>query len=273
VVGPPMLECKKVSFFYHQAQILYDVSFRALAGELLGVVGPNGSGKTTLLKILYRALEPTGGEVLLNGHQRLHRLKRQEIAHRIAVMGQEPALQFPITVFELVMQGRYPHLRGLGFERDEDQEQVLRALKQTDLLELAPRRVEETSGGERRRMLLARAIAQAPEILLLDEPTVNLDIYYQLELFTLIRDLTRTQKLCTVLVTHDINLISEFADRVILLKAGRIFRAGTPREVLTAGHIQAVFNIDVLVDENPSSGNPRISHRVTVPVSPMKGKV
>lgn len=263
------LECKDVSFFYDR-QILFDVSFRAFAGEILGIVGPNGSGKTTLLRILYHALKPASGHVLLNGCP-LQRLKRYQIARKVAVVAQEPVVNFPITVFEFVLQGRSPHLGGFGFESEHDVGIVIGALRRTTMVELADRRVEAISGGEQRRMLLARAIAQDPEILLLDEPTANLDINYQLELFSMIKDLTYEKSLCTILVTHDLNLVSEFSDRVILFHAGKIFQSGTPREILTQRNLKIVFNVDLLVDENPSSGNPRISHKIKIPLREGQG--
>lgn len=252
------IECRKVSFSYDK-QVLFDVALAAFPGEVLAIIGPNGSGKTTLLKILYGALRPDVGEVLLDGGQKLAALNRRQIARAIATVGQEPAVNFPITVFEFVMQGRYPHLSGLGFEGERDVMIVSEALRQAHLMPLARRRVAEISGGERQRMLLARALAQQPKILLLDEPTTNLDIRFQVELFTLIRRLTRDLAMATVMVTHDINLVCEFADRVALFHQGRVFSYGMPQEVLTEENIRSVFGVPVLVDTNPATGKPRIS--------------
>lgn len=253
-----MIEVHSVSFRYHEDWVLQDVSFRAERGEFVGVIGPNGSGKTTLLKILYRLLSPQKGEILFELVP-MKKMDRADIAKRIAVVAQETHLLFPFSVLETVLMGRSPHLGHLMFESEKDLEIAKKAMEWTKVLPFSERSMDELSGGERKRVFIARALAQEPEVILLDEPTANLDIHHQMDFLELILTLNRERGLTIVMASHDMNIASEFCDRLILLRGGGIYKAGTPDEVITKENIENVYGCEVWVDQNPFSGMPRIS--------------
>lgn len=253
-----MIEVHSVSFRYHEDWVLQDVSFRVERGEFVGVIGPNGSGKTTLLKILYRLLSPQKGEILFELVP-MKKMDRADIAKRIAVVAQETHLLFPFNVIETVLMGRSPHLGHLMFESEKDLEIAKKAMEWTKVLPFSERSMDELSGGERKRVFIARALAQEPEVILLDEPTANLDIHHQMDFLELILTLNRERGLTIVMASHDMNIASEFCDRLILLRGGGIYKAGTPDEVITKENIENVYGCEVWVDQNPFSGMPRIS--------------
>jgi iron complex transport system ATP-binding protein len=253
-----MIDVNSVSFRYHQDWVLQDVSFRVEKGEFIGVIGPNGSGKSTLLKILYRQLHPQRGEVSFKLVP-LKRMNRTDIAKTIAVVPQETLTLFPFRVMEIVLMGRFPYLGRLMFERKEDLEIARKAMDWTDILPFSERTIDELSGGERKRVFIAKALAQEPEIILLDEPTTNLDIHHQIDFLNLILTLNRERGLTVIMASHDMNIASEFCDRLILLKNGEIYKMGTPGEVVTQENIEHVYGCKVWVDQNPISGLPRIS--------------
>jgi iron complex transport system ATP-binding protein len=253
-----MMEARSIFFRYREDWVLQDVSLRIQKGEFIGVIGPNGSGKTSLLKILYRLLIPQRGEVFCQGVP-LRKMERAEIARKIAVVPQETHSLFPFRVMEIVLMGRSPYLGHLMFESKRDLEVATRALEWTDTLPFAERPIDELSGGERKRVFIARALAQEPEVILLDEPTTTLDIHHQIDFLQRILDLNRERGLTIIMASHDVNLASEFCDRLILLKAGKIDGLGTPREVITKENIEKVYGCEVWVDENPISTLPRIT--------------
>ena len=253
-----MIEVNSVSFRYHEDWVLQDVSFRVEKGEFVGVIGPNGSGKTTLLKILYRLLSPQKGEILFELVP-MKKMDRTDIAKRIAVVAQETHLLFPFSVLETVLMGRSPHLGHLMFESEKDVEITKKAMEWTKMLPFSERSMDELSGGERKRVFIARALAQEPEVILLDEPTANLDIHHQMDFLDLILTLNRERGLTIVMASHDMNIASEFCDRLILLRGGRIYKIGTPEEVITKENIELVYGCEVWIDQNPVSGMPRIS--------------
>jgi iron complex transport system ATP-binding protein len=252
------IDVKEISFRYAQQWVIEDLSFRVEVGEFCGIIGPNGSGKTTLLKILYGLINPQRGGVFIDGGE-LSRMKRPDIAKKIAVVPQETQISFPFTSFEVVLMGRSPYLGRLQFEGRDDFEIAERAMRLTDTLHFSRRPINELSGGERQRIFIARALAQEPEIILLDEPTSNLDISHQVEFYDLISRLNREKNLTILTVSHDINLASEYCRKIILLKEGRIFKMGSPREVVAEEYIRQVYGNRVLVDENPVTGSPRIT--------------
>jgi len=253
-----MIEVDSVSFRYHQDWVLQDVSFQVRKGEFVGVIGPNGSGKTTLLKTLYRLLTPQRGDVLFD-HLSLKKMSRGEIAKKIAVVAQETYPAFPFRVIEMVLMGRSPYLGHLMFESPKDLEIAKRAMEWTEILPISQRPIDELSGGERKRVYIARALAQEPEVILLDEPTTNLDIHHQVESLDLVLSLNRKKGLTILMASHDLNLASEYSDRLILLQHGRIFHMGPPEEVMTQENIEKVYGCQVWVDRNPVSGMPRVS--------------
>jgi len=253
-----MIEVNSISFRYHKDWVLQDLSFRVEKGEFVGVIGPNGSGKSTLLKILYRLLDPQRGEVFFETVP-LKRMNRTEIAKRIAVVPQETHTLFPFRVMEIVLMGRSPYLGHLMFERERDLETARKAMEWTKILPFCERPIDELSGGERKRVFIARALAQESEVILLDEPTTNLDIHHQIDFLNLILTLNREKELTIIMASHDMNIASEFCDRLILLKEGGIYKNGTPEEVITQENIERVYGCEIWVDQHPVSGMPRIS--------------
>jgi iron complex transport system ATP-binding protein len=227
-------------------------------GEFVGVIGPNGSGKTTLLKMLYRLLSPQKGEILFELVP-IRKMDRADIAKRIGVVAQETQLLFPFSVLETVLMGRSPYLGHLMFESEKDLEIAKKAMEWTETLSFSERPMDELSGGERKRVFIARALAQEPEVILLDEPTANLDIHHQMDFLDLILTLNRERGLTILMASHDMNVASEFCDRLILLQEGRIYQIGTPDEVITKENIEKVYGCEVWVDQNPFSGMPRIN--------------
>jgi iron complex transport system ATP-binding protein len=241
-----MLEARDLCFDYHRP-ILRDISFMLGAGTVTGIIGPNGSGKTTILRLLDGLVRPLSGQVLLHGERALSGLKRKEIARHIAMVPQNGGIYHYQTVFQFAMQGRSPHLSLLGFESQRDEQVALEALQMTQLTHYLDSRVSEISGGEKQRLVLARALAQQTEILLLDEFTANLDINYQVELMRLVRRITRERNLATLIVSHEINLLGSFCDRMILIAQGTIRYQGSVREVLTQEQLSEIFGLDFSV--------------------------
>jgi iron complex transport system ATP-binding protein len=253
-----MIEVHSISFRYHEHWVLQEISFRADRGEFVGVIGANGSGKTTLLKSLYRLVTPQKGDILFELVP-IKKMARVDIAKRIAVVAQETQLLFPFSVIETVLMGRSPYLGHLMFENEKDLEIAKRAMEWTKIVPLSERPMDELSGGERKRVFIARALAQEPEVILLDEPTASLDIQHQVDFLDLILTLNRERGLTIIMASHDINIASEFCDRLILLQGGRIYKTGTPEQVITKENIEAVYGCEVWIDQNPISGMPRIS--------------
>lgn len=254
----PILKLKRVGFRYGKDWALRGVDLGLEAGEVLGILGPNGSGKSTLLKIMDGLSRPREGEILLNGVS-LATLKRSDIARDIAMVGQETYFRFPFSALEVVLMGRFPRLGRMQFESEEDMKVAQRALKSTHTEELARRSIHELSGGEKQRILIARALTQEPKIILLDEPTSFLDLKYKGEIFKLITRLNRDEGLSVVMVSHDLDLVARYCHRVIMLKNGRSFVVGTPEEVITAQNIEKVYDCPVVVDPHPVTGKPRVS--------------
>ena len=251
------LHVDAVSFRYPQFT-LAPTSFDAHVGELVAIIGPNGSGKSTLLEIASGYLKPLQGRVRLDGEE-LDRMPPRRRAQRVGMARQDAPLTFSFEVREFVRQGRHPHLGSRLFESAEDERWVEWAISNADLEALAGRRVTEISGGEFQRAVLARTLAQRPRLILLDEPTANLDIGYQIEMLRLLRRLAASENFAVVIVTHELNLAAELADRLLLLDGGRCLCQGTPEQVLESELLSRVFHTPVLVDRNPSSGRPRVS--------------
>lgn len=248
-----------ISFGYDPAvPVVRDVSLAVEKGEFLTLVGPNGSGKTTLLRLLDRIYIPQKGSIQLGG-QPLAKLPRSAIARRIAFVPQENSVQFPFTVEEIVLMGRSPHTRGLAFENAHDRDVARSVMALTDIGHLARHAVTNLSGGERQRVFIARALAQEPEIILLDEPNAHLDIAHQIDVFSIIRKLNRESGLTVVSVSHDLNLAAAYSDRLAMMLCGAIAAVGTPADVLTADRIREVFRTPVIVDTHPVRHTPRVS--------------
>lgn len=253
-----MLSVRDISVWFGDRRVIDDVSFQLEGGEILVLLGPNGAGKTTLLRALNATVAARGGAIELDGVA-LSKLSRRMIARSVAVVAQENETKFPITVKEFVLAGRFTHGAPFGWESDADIAAALNALELCDLHEYGDRIMNEMSGGERQRVVLARALAAESKILLLDEPTANLDLAHQALMFRLVRDRCRNAGASAVVITHDLNLASEFADKIILLKDGKVRSAGTPDEVLTSENVKDAYGVHVLLDKNPSSGKVRVT--------------
>jgi iron complex transport system ATP-binding protein len=255
-----VLEAREIDVKYGPREAVTDVSLRVKPHEITAVVGPNGAGKSTFMRALNGALVPARGEVLLD-QKPLRSFARRVVSRRIAVVAQEADLRFPVTVMEFVLGGRYAwSSTGMwGWETPHDIEAARVALRETELEEFASRLMNQLSGGERQRAVLARALATEAGILLLDEPTANLDLAHQAAVLRLVRARCDRRGTASVVVTHDLNLAAEFADHVLLLKGGRALAYGPPREVLTPELLEKVFEIRVLVDAHPLTGAPRIT--------------
>ena len=254
----PILTLDNVGFTYDDMPALKGVSLELHSGEILGILGPNGSGKSTLLKIIDGILLPQEGEVLIK-EKPIKNLKRSDLAREVAIVAQETHFRFSFTALEVVLMGRFPHLRGLNFEGERDLEVAHNSLEATHALELAERSIHELSGGERQRVLIARALAQEPEIVLFDEPTSFLDLKFKREIFRLISRLSRDKGLSIVLVSHDIDLAAQYCHRILMLRNGTVYNIGKPGDVITSKNIETVYDCPVLVDMNPASGRPRVS--------------
>ena len=257
------LSVEQVSYAYapnpSQAPLftLEAMSFQAKPGELVAILGPNASGKSTLLKLISGALQPLSGRIFLNGFE-THSLPVKTRAQRIALVQQESRLLFPSRAWEFVMQGRHPHGGGLRFESEEDILIANNALAQVGATELADRWMDKVSGGEKQRIILARALAQQPLLLLLDEPTLHLDIGAQVDLLESLRRLAAQNRYTVVVVTHELNLAGEYADQVVLLQKGKCLRVGPPATVLQREILEQVFQAPLSVEMTPS-GRPRVT--------------
>ncbi len=254
----PVLTLDQIGFTYNRLKALKDISFGVKPGEITGVLGPNGSGKSTLLKIMDGILTPQEGNIRVRGMP-MGSLNRKRLAGEVAMVPQETHFQFSFSALQVVLMGRFPHLNRLQFEGDKDMAIAVNALTATKALDLAERPIHELSGGEKQRVLIARALAQEPNVILLDEPTSFLDLKYKREVFRLISSLAKDKGLSVVLVTHDIDLAAQYCHRLIMLKHGMIFDKGEPDQVITASNVAAVYDCPVIVDENPASGRPRVS--------------
>jgi iron complex transport system ATP-binding protein len=232
-------------------------SFQARPGEIVAILGPNACGKSTLLKLIAGALEPLSGRVLLNGFA-THSLTPRIRAQRIAMVQQESPLLFPSRAWEFVLQGRHAYGRALRFESDDDVVIARNALAQVGAEHLSDRWMDQISGGEKQRVILARALAQQPLLLLLDEPTLHLDIGSQVDLLDALRRLAAGNRYTVVVVTHELNLAAEYADQVVLLQRGRSLRVGPPASVYQRELLEQVFQTPLSV-ELTSSGRPRVS--------------
>ena len=252
-----LLEVNGVTVEFGSVRVLDGVTFSVRRGEFVGVLGPNGSGKTTLIRTISRVLTPRAGVVLLGGAD-VRRLSQTLVARRLAVVPQSAQVGFDYTVEELVLMGRSPHQGRLGLDTERDRETARDAMARTRVLHLADRAAPSLSGGELQRVILARALAQQPEVLLLDEPTSHLDMNFQVEILEMVRSLSRHDGITVVAVLHDLNLASCYCERLILLKDGVVVAIGRPEEVLTAELIGDVYGADVLVRPHPVTGRPHI---------------
>jgi iron complex transport system ATP-binding protein len=269
----PALETRRLSFRYDRGVgltagdtspwVVRHMDLRIREGEILGVIGPNGSGKSSLLKVLAGLVHPQEGDVRLFGTL-LAGIPRVSLARRVAFMPQDVSFDFPFTVADTVLMGRYPYRRGSGWnlvewERGDDFARADEAMAMTDVTALADRMVGTLSAGERQRVLLARALAQQPRILLLDEPTAHLDLNHQGDVCRILTRVHDHLGMTVVLISHDINLASQHCDRILIMRAGEARYLGHPDEVIHRRSLMDVYGCEVLVDAHPHSGRPRVT--------------
>lgn len=257
-----MIEISNLNFAYHSTPVLQNVSLSIGAGEFTGIIGPNGAGKSTLLKLIAGIFPPRSGQITL--HQKpLAAYQRKELARLIGYIPQEFKTAFNFSAYEIVLMGRYPYLSPFSNETEYDKQVIRTAMEETEVWALRERPFSELSGGERQRVVLASALAQQPQILLLDEPTAALDLKHQVRFYEILsrRDefsqtLQRQKGLTVVIVTHDINLAARFCRRLLVMKEGKIVADGHPGEILSRPLMEAVYETSLEIISHPRDGKP-----------------
>ncbi len=261
-----MLTADRVSFAYRAGApaVVDGVSLTIAPGDLTGILGPNGSGKTTLLKMLSGTLTPTAGTMQYD-HRALGSWKRRDLARRIALVPQETHAPFDFTVLDIVLMGRFPHLGTFALEGPDDLAIARQALASTGTSAFEDRPFATLSGGEKQRVVIASALAQSPELLLLDEPTASLDLGHQLDVQLLLASLNRDRGVTMVLSTHDLNLAAVLCRHLILLRDGRVIAQGPAAEVLTRETVRALYGVDADVQRHPAAGHLIVTPLARVP--------
>jgi len=257
-----LLQAADLAFAYPgAARVLDGISLSAARGSIVGLIGPNGSGKTTLIRLLSGTLRPTAGAVVIDGMP-LGTLSRRDLARRVAVVPQDTHVTFDFSAIEIVLMGRYAHLGMFALEGPDDFAIARQALAATGTAALESRQFATLSGGEKQRVVIASALAQSSEILLLDEPTTALDIGFQFEIASLLVSLNRSQGTTMVVSTHDLNLAAMLCSELVLMKAGRVVAHGQTRSVLTSENIRRLYGVDADVTFHPRAG-----HLTVVPLA------
>ena len=254
------LKIEEVEFSYASEPILKGVCLELAQSEILGIVGPNGAGKSTLIRCINRILAPQKGSILLD-EKEIKKMRRKDLAKKLGYIPQTSGHAFPSTVFDAILMGRRPHIGWRSSEKDE--EIVLDILHLLNIEDLAMRDINEISGGQQQKVYIARALAQEPDVLLLDEPTSNLDIRHQLDVMDAIKNLVKEKGISAIMAIHDLNLGSRYADRIVMLNGGSIVAAGNPSSVLTSENIKRVYSVEAVVKNE--SGRPYI-----VPIRPVR---
>jgi len=253
VAATPMLEAVGVGFAHGARRVLDGVDLALRPAEVVALVGPNGAGKSTLVRLLAGLARPAAGDVRLDGRP-LGAWPRRDVARRLALVPQDPRVEFPYTVLEVALMGRAPHHGPIALPGAHDVAIARAARASLEIDDLAARRLDELSGGERQRVFLARALAQEPRVLLLDEPTTHLDLRHQTQLHELVRARAAADGLCALTVLHDLNLAAAYGDRLVLLAGGRVVAAGPPGEVLRRELLEAAFATRLDVSRLASTG-------------------
>lgn len=250
-----MITVKNLNFKYGEKSILENINFNIQKNKFYSILGPNGSGKTTLLKNINKSLEQIKNTIFIENED-LYFIKNKDLAKKISWVPQNTSIDFDFSVMDIVLMGRNPYISRFSSESHEDLTIVEESMKITNTWNLKDKNIRELSGGERQRVIIARALAQKTDILLLDEPTSNLDIHHQIELLDTIKFVNSNMTIVAVL--HDLNLASQYSDYLILLKDGKIISIGTPEQVLTKHNIQLAYDIDVNIIKDPITLRPHI---------------
>lgn len=255
-----MINAEDISFSFGDTPVLESVSLTVAGGELVGLIGPNGAGKTTVLRLISGVLTPSRGTVTLDGNS-IDSLSTHEVGQRVAVVPQQTELSFDFSIRDVITMGRHPYQGRLERLQSVDRSMVDRAMEQTKTTHLADRPFSAISGGERKRVLIARAIAQDTPALLVDEPTASLDINHQVSVFELLRSLVAQDK-AILSAVHDLNLAARYCDRLVLLADGQIQASGTAESVLQSDRLRQAYGIDTSIEENPVTETPMVvAHR------------
>jgi ABC-type cobalamin/Fe3+-siderophores transport system ATPase subunit len=258
-----IIKLNNISFRYSEKSnintfFLENLDFTVSKGDFISILGPNGSGKSTLLKIIANILKPSIGERTLY-NQTYSKIKRTDFAKNVAFVPQNSSTNFPYSVYEIVMMGRSPYLNFLGMEDEIDHKYVLDTLELLEISHLKQKGINEVSGGEAQRALIARAIVQKPKILLLDEPNTHLDIKHQLSIFNLLREFNTKNELTIITISHDLNFSNYFSNRAVLMKDGEILYDSSPEAILTEQNIKEVFDVDSKLIVTSNKNNSVIS--------------
>ena len=253
-----ILDTKNISLIFRDKLVLENVSFSVSAGEFFVIIGPNGAGKTSLLKVLSGLQKTQHGSVTIK-NRNITKYRRRNLSQIMAIVPQHIEVGFPFTVADTVIMGRTPHLGILGMEGKEDYLRAREAMEFTEVAHLAERKLYQLSGGELQRVIIARAICQQPEIILLDEPTTALDPAHQLKIMDLMEKFRREKGTTIIMVSHDLNLASMYGDRLLLLKEGRVVETGTPKSVLNKELLEESYGCRMMVDESPLGQAARVT--------------
>lgn len=256
------LELKNINVELEKLHIIKNVSLDVSNGDFVGIIGPNGSGKSTLLRTIYRITKPSSGNIFLDNKD-FNDIKLSESAKKLGVVGQFNNINFDFSVLEMVMMGRTPHKSLLGSDKPEDYEIAIEALKKVGLESYVNRSFSTLSGGEKQRVVLARALAQQPQLLILDEPTNHLDIKYQLQILTIVKSLG----IGVLAALHDLSLAAMYCDKLYILKAGEVVTSGKPRDILTPKLIRDIYEIECDITENPDTGYLAITYYPHYPLA------
>ncbi len=243
------ISTKAITFKYDESTIIDCLDFQVKRGSFITIIGPNGSGKSTLLKLMAANLSCYEGTVLIN-NRGLNTYKMKELAKEMAVVPQDTSVSYDFDVYDIVLMGRNPHLKRFQKESEVDFQIVKEAMEQTDTLHLKDRKINEISGGERQRVIIARALAQQSKIILLDEPTSSLDIHHQLEVLELLKRLNKEKKVTIIAVLHDMNLAARYSQEILLLHHGKMLTMGKTEEVMTVENLQQAYQMEMIIQRN-----------------------
>jgi iron complex transport system ATP-binding protein len=253
-----LIKLDNVTFAYENQTLLRNFSLSIQQGEFLGIIGPNGAGKSTILKLFTGILKPNRGRAFFE-NKPVDLIDRKEFARKVGFLGQQIYGDFDYTAYEIAAMGRYPYQTVWQGETPEDSRIIEQTMRETEVWELRDRMMSQLSGGERQRVMLASALCQQPELLLLDEPTSALDLHHQYQFFEIIRKLFASSLAALVMVTHDINLAARYATRIVVMAHGKIEADGTPESVITASLLKRVYGIDAVIVPHPMDHKPVVT--------------